>query len=211
MTLEQCLNSIRTELRAFQDACVSSQLYKDAIAEFQIPKGFVVTIDPWPYGGPDPGEDAPRYTQGLCFARDASSKNEDANHYGYPIPIIPVLDTYKKEIVRIDRLATGGKEDGMAYGTHDKNVIDHCAPSDYVPELLKEPMRTDLKPLNVVQPQGPSFSVSSDSLVEWQKWRFRVGFNGREGATIHDVTYDGRSVLYRLSMSEMVFLSREVI
>jgi primary-amine oxidase len=45
--------------------------------------------------------------------------------------------------------------------------------------------------------------VSDDNLVEWQKWRFRVGFNPREGTTIHDVLYDGRSVFYRLALSEM--------
>ena len=113
------------------------------------------------------------------------------------------MDTYKKEIVRIDRLATGGKEDGLAYGTHPRNVLDHCGAAEYVPELLSIPMREDVKPLHVLQPDGPSFSVSDDSLVEWQKWRFRVGFNPREGATLHDVHYDGRSVMYRLSFSEM--------
>ncbi|PQE15767.1 primary-amine oxidase protein [Rutstroemia sp. NJR-2017a BBW] len=181
------------EFRAFTEACFASPLYKKAIAEFDLPEGFVVTIDPWPYGGPDFDEVAPRYTQGLCFARDTKSGNEDANHYGYPLPIIPVLDTYTKEIVRIDRLATGGKEDGLTYGTHKKNIIDHCSPSDYVPELLQQPLRDDIKPLNVVQPQGPSFKVTGN-LIEWQKWRFRLGFSPREGATLHDV---------RLSLSEM--------
>ena len=160
--------------------------------------------DPWPYGGPNVDEKAPRYTQGLYFARDTRSGNVDSNHYAYPLPIIPVLDTHTKKIIRIDKLATGGKEDGLAYDTHAPGVIDHCQPAEYVPELISKPLRTDLKPLNVIQPEGPSFKVNNESLVEWQKWRFRVGFNPREGATLHDVRYDGRSVLYRLSMSEMV-------
>jgi primary-amine oxidase len=113
------------------------------------------------------------------------------------------MDTHKNEIVRIDKLATGGKEDGLKYETAPSNILDHCQAGEYVPELLEMPLRTDLKPLNVVQPDGPSFSVSNDSLIEWQKWRFRVGFNPREGATLHDVHYDGRSILYRLSLSEM--------
>lgn len=145
--------------------------------------------------------------QGLCFARDIRSGNEDSNHYGYPLPIIPVLDTSTGEIVRIDKLATGGKEDGLAYGTHKANILDHCKPGEYVPELLNVPLRADLKPLNIVQPEGPSFKVSNESLVEWQKWRFRVGFSPREGATLHDVRYDGRSILYRLSLSEMTVRS----
>jgi len=104
--------------------------------------------------------------------------------------------------VRIDRLATGGKEDGLAYGTHKKNILDHCSSAEYVPELLSQPLRTDVKPLNVIQPEGPSFQVDGN-LIQWQKWRFRLGFTPREGAVLHDVRYDGRSVLYRLSLSEM--------
>jgi primary-amine oxidase len=113
------------------------------------------------------------------------------------------MDAHACKLVRIDKLATGGTEDGLAYDTHSKNVIDHCAPSEYVPELLAIEARKDLKPLNVVQPEGPSFKVTDESLIEWQKWRFRLGFNPREGAVLHDVHYDGRSIMYRLSFSEM--------
>jgi primary-amine oxidase len=117
------------------------------------------------------------------------------------------MDYHKREIVRLDKLATGGKGDSLTASDADfrEDVIGHCTTAEYIPELLPKGTRKDLKELNVLQPNGPSFRVSQDeSLVEWQKWRFRVGFNPREGATIHDVWYDGRSVLYRLSMSEMV-------
>lgn len=117
------------------------------------------------------------------------------------------MDYHKREIVRIDKLATGGKGDSLTASdaAFREDVIGHCTTAEYVPELLPKGTRKGLKELNVLQPNGPSFKVSQDeSLVEWQKWRFRVGFNPREGATIHDVWYDGRSVLYRLSMSEMV-------
>ncbi|KUJ09846.1 copper amine oxidase [Mollisia scopiformis] len=190
------------EFQQFSESCIESPMFKAAVAEFNLPGGFVVTIDPWPYGGPDFDEQAPRYTQGLCFAKDTRSGNEDSNHYGYPLPIIPIMDTYSREIVRIDRLATGGKEDGLAYGTHIKDIIAHCSPSEYVPELLGQPLRADMKPLNVIQPEGPSFQIDGH-LIQWQKWRFRLGFTPREGAVLHDVRYDGRSVLYRLSLSEM--------
>ncbi|PGH04892.1 hypothetical protein AJ80_08441 [Polytolypa hystricis UAMH7299] len=191
------------EYRVVMDVCKSSPVFQEAISKFKLPKGFVVEIDPWPYGGPDPGEVIPRYLQGLCFAKDARNGNPDANHYGYPLPLIPVVDAHKQELIRIDKLATGGTADGLAHGTHSPNVLDHCRPSDYAPELLDIKLRDDVKPLNVLQPEGPSFKVSDDSLIEWQKWRFRVGFNPREGVTLHDVRYDGRSVFYRLSFSEM--------
>jgi primary-amine oxidase len=119
------------------------------------------------------------------------------------------MDFHKREIVRIDRLATGGKGDSMIQEKYREDIIGHCKLAEYVPELLAKGTRSDLKPLNVLQPEGPSFSVSDESLVQWQKWRFRVGFNPREGATIHDIRYDGRSVIYRLSISEMVSSSND--
>jgi primary-amine oxidase len=72
----------------------------------------------------------------------------------------------------------------------------------YAHDLLTEPLRADLKPYIVQQPEGPSFSVRGNEIA-WQKWRFRVGFNNREGLVIHNLTYDRRSVFYRLSVSEM--------
>ncbi|XP_031384795.1 uncharacterized protein LOC116198713 [Punica granatum] len=68
--------------------------------------------------------------------------------------------------------------------------------------------RIDVKPLHVIQPEGPSFRVDGH-FVEWQKWSFRVGFTPREGLVIYSVSYlDGsrgrRPVAHRLSFVEMV-------
>ncbi|KAI0395579.1 copper amine oxidase 1 [Xylariaceae sp. FL0594] len=194
------------EFSMFQEACVSSEMFKEAMEEFELPEHMTVTIDPWPYGGLDPHENHPRYMQGLVYARDSTSKNQDSNHYSYPIPIIPVMDVATKKLVRIDRLATGGTGDSlypMEKGDKPKKLFEHSKPAEYVPELLDIPQRTDLKPIDVTQPEGASFKVHSDNLVEWQKWRFRVGFTPREGAVLHDVCYENRPVLYRLSFSEM--------
>ncbi|KAA8651109.1 hypothetical protein EYZ11_005314 [Aspergillus tanneri] len=192
-----------SEFDILVERCFASPLFKQALAEFDLPEGFEVVIEPWPYGGLDYSDENRRYFQGLCFARDASKKNDDANFYSYPLPVIPVMDAHTQEIIRVDRPATGGKGEGLHDQTFKRDIIGHCKASDYVPELLPQGTRKDLKPLNVVQPEGPSFRVTNESLVEWQKWRFRVGFNPREGATIHDVWYDGRSVMYRLAISEM--------
>ncbi|KAF2012523.1 copper amine oxidase-like protein [Aaosphaeria arxii CBS 175.79] len=185
------------------EACQRSEEFQKAISEFKFPDGFELVIEPWPYGGLDLGSENRRYFQGLCFAQDTRNKNADSNFYAYPLPLIPVLDAHKKEIVRIDRLATGGKGDSLTGQTHSERVLDHCQSAEYVPELLPGGTRKDMKPINITQPEGTSFTVTDESLVEWQKWRFRVSFNPREGAVLHDVHYDGRSVLYRLSISEM--------
>ena len=56
-------------------------------------------------------------------------------------------------------------------------------------------MRTDLKPISITQPEGPSFTVEGNQL-EWQRWKFVVGFNAREGLTLHHLRYQaGRARL----------------
>ena len=60
--------------------------------------------------------------------------------------------------------------------------IDH----NYNRNLIEKPWRTDLKPLNIVQPEGPSFTVEGN-LIKWQKWHIRVSFNAREGLVLHNV------------------------
>lgn len=130
--------------------------------------------------------------------------NPDSNFYAYPIPLIPIMDAHKNEIIRIDEPATGGYDEPLTGRSHKITVIDHCNEAEYVPEMQPQGTRRDLKPLTVVQPQGPSFAISDANLVRWQKWSMRVTFNPREGAVLHDIRYDGRQVLYRLSISDMV-------
>jgi primary-amine oxidase len=192
----------------FVDVCQKSPLYQAKVAELQLPEGFEVVIEPWPYGGMDASEEMRRYFQGLLFAQDKRSGNPDSNFYAFPLPLIPIMDWAKKEIVKVIELATGGRGDSLTARTKNANVVDHCKGSEYAPELLPEGTRQDLKPLHVVQPDGPSFTVSDDNLIEWQNWRMRLSFNTREGAVLHDITYQGRNVLHRLSMSEMVRGSR---
>lgn len=190
------------EFDVLVEVCTASKLFQDILAEYKLPEGFEVVVEPWPYGGLLPEEENRRYFQGLCFARDTRPGNPDTNFYAFPLPFIPVMDAHKREIIRIDRIATGGKEDGPEDRTCDTNVINHCQAAEYIPELLPNGTRTDLKPIDITQPDGPSFTVDGN-LIEWQGWRFRVSFNPREGAVLHDVHFKGRSVLYRLSMSEM--------
>jgi primary-amine oxidase len=184
--------------------CDKSPLYQAKIAELELPEGFKVVIEPWPYGGMDPEEENCRYFQGLLFAQDTRSGNPDANFYAFPLPLIPIMDADRQEIVKVIELATGGKGDNLTARTTKRNVVDHCRASEYCPELLPEGPRKDLKPLHVVQPEGPSFTVTDDNLIEWQNWRMRLSFNSREGAVLHDITYGGRNVMHRLSVSEMV-------
>src|SRR3712207_629205 len=61
----------------------------------------------------------------------------------------------------------------------------------------------DLKPIEITQPEGPSFTVDDD-VVRWAGWEFRVGFDAREGLILNQLSIDGRSVIHRASIAEMV-------
>ena len=62
---------------------------------------------------------------------------------------------------------------------------------------------TSLKPIEITQPEGRSFTVT-DGRVRWGKWDLRIGFNEREGLTLHQIAFDERPVCYRASVAEMV-------
>jgi primary-amine oxidase len=68
------------------------------------------------------------------------------------------------------------------------------------------PLRDDLRPLEITQPQGPSFDVNGWE-VRWQRWRLRLGFTAREGLVLHTVGYEDqgrvRPVLWRASVAEL--------
>lgn len=188
------------EFKKLLECVKTSPLFQEKLKAFRLPPGFELVVEPWPYGAPDTTDGHTRLFQCLCFARNTAS-GKDSNFYSYPIPLIPVMDYWKNEVVRVDEPATGGGSDPLVGRPKNAAIVDHCKPAEYVPELVRT--RTDVKPLTVVQPQGPSFTVSDSSLIEWQKWRMRVSFNPREGAVLHDIRYDGREVLYRLSISDM--------
>ena len=64
-----------------------------------------------------------------------------------------------------------------------------------------------LKDLEIIQSQGPSFSVEGWK-VNWERWNLRVGFCQREGLVIHEVKFNDqdkeRKIAHRLSIAELV-------
>ncbi|MET8865137.1 primary-amine oxidase [Nonomuraea sp. NPDC004580] len=69
------------------------------------------------------------------------------------------------------------------------------------------PHRTTQKPIHITQPDGPSFTVDGP-LVTWEKWSLRLGYDMREGLTLHQIGFDDdgrtRPIVYRASVAEMV-------
>jgi primary-amine oxidase len=78
---------------------------------------------------------------------------------------------------------------------------------DYLDPQVRGPLRTDLRPIEITQPEGPGFTLDGN-LLTWQNWSMRIGFDAREGLTLHQVSLaDGereRPVIYRASIPEMV-------
>ena len=66
--------------------------------------------------------------------------------------------------------------------------------------------RPGTKPIEINQPQGPSFQLTGDE-VSWQNWHFRVRLDSRVGPVVNLARLDDgdkqRSVMYEGSMSEL--------
>jgi primary-amine oxidase len=125
----------------------------------------------------------------------------DLNYYAYPLDLCAEVNEDLK-VTKVYRLPLSPDERiNTEQRPFDHDRIHPAAASEYHPDLRPSP-RTTTKPYQVVQPEGPSFSIEGQK-VSWEKWSFRVGFNYREGLTLHDIHYDGRSLFYRLSLAEM--------
>ncbi|MEV5965559.1 primary-amine oxidase [Kribbella sp. NPDC051952] len=122
----------------------------------------------------------------------------DGNPYAHPVSGLKVVvDMNTLELLELE------------------NDHDHGQPAvdaEYAPGPWKGTVRTDLKPLQVHQPEGVSFTVEGTEL-KWQNWTMRLSFNHREGPVIYQVTYDDhgttRDIAYRMSFAEMVVPYRD--
>ncbi|KAL8805601.1 MAG: hypothetical protein Q9182_001866 [Xanthomendoza sp. 2 TL-2023] len=189
------------EILLVEKVALEDEGVKAEIAKLKLPKGTAVISDPWIYGS-DGVNDEQRMYQCFLYMRDPNNpSNLDSNHYAFPLTISPVVDTVQAKVIRIDYLPTGSDHD-----VKEPEPFEIPPANEYSPE--HQQLRTDLKPLNVVQPEGASFRVAevgeTGRVLEWQKWFFRVGFNQREGMVLYDVRYDNRNIFYRMSLSDMV-------
>ena len=170
-----------------------------------------VEAEPWTYGC-DTRDPMPRIAPLLMYLRDPKSDNPSSNMYGRPLPFVVSFDVVNRSFYGLEWCASGSDADdadGFNYNTFNSEhgIAQNFGGGsevelEYEPELMSHPLRTDLKPYNVVQPEGPSFTVNG-SQVAWQKWSFRLGFTPREGVVLYDIRYDGRQTFYRLAFNEM--------
>jgi primary-amine oxidase len=169
----------------------------EALAKRGVTDMETVLLDVWAYGASlVPSEYGGRRV-GWCdvWIREQHGSNPYAN----PIAgLHPIVDLNAMELLDLDE--TGVVERAPTMG-------------DYVPRLVPDlTLRDDLRPLEVRQPEGVSFTLDGNEL-RWQRWSLRIGFNPREGMVLHTVGYeDGgrvRPVAHRLSFAEMVVPYRD--
>jgi primary-amine oxidase len=151
----------------------------------------LVMVEPWSagnYGTEVAADKGKRLLRALCFVRSEAKDNG----YAQPLDgVVAVVDLNRMQVIRVED-----------YGVVPLPPEKGNWAREYIPKF-----REALKPLEIVQRQGPSFTVEGYQ-VRWQNWRFRIGFTPREGLVLHAITYnDGgveRSVLQRASVCEMV-------
>lgn len=145
----------------------------------------LVCVDPWSSGEFGiPGEEGLHLAHTFAWMRT----RPDDNFYAHPIEgLNAVLDLKSGKVIRVD---------------DRPGVPIPMAEVNYEAQFIPAP-RNPYKPLDIVQPEGPSFTLEGYHL-QWDRWSLRIGFNAREALTLHDIRYDDRPIIHRASIVEMV-------
>lgn len=186
------------EFNACEDIVRADPRWQEAMRRRGVEDFSLTMVDPWAasWTGSQDAPTARRIARPLTWVRSAPGE------HGYARPVeglVVVVDLDERRVVEVE----------------DHGVVPFPPrPGNYEPEFQFEPdnvpafpaYRDDVRPIEITQPEGPSFSVEGHE-VRWQKWRLRIGFTPREGLVLHQVGYDDRGtlrpVLYRASLSEM--------
>ncbi|KAI0163918.1 peroxisomal copper amine oxidase [Xylariaceae sp. FL1272] len=151
-----------------------------------------VYCDPWTIGYDDRHGSKVRLQQALMYYRP----NLDDCQYQYPLDFCPIYDAEKEEIIAIDIPKV-------------RRPVSKAAAINYTPPYVEANggYRKALKPINISQPEGVEFNMAGRE-IEWQNWKFHIGFNYREGIVLNNITFNDkgnvRPIFYRLSLAEMV-------
>jgi primary-amine oxidase len=175
------------EFFACEEVARADPRFQEALSKRGVTDMSLVMVDPWSAGWYEDPQGR-RLLRALCWVR----ASPDDNGYMHPVENVAVLvDMHELRVVEVEDFGV------VPIPWADGNYIEKYA----------GPLRTDLKPLDIVQPEGPSFQVDGYE-VAWQNWRFRIGFTPREGLVLHTVAWEDkgrlRPVMYRAALSEMV-------
>lgn len=162
--------------------------FQAALAKRGITDFARVRIDPWSAGNYGRTEEQSRRILRTTVHYQMNVDDPEENTYAHPIAgLHAVLDLNTMEVIRVDDFGVVPIPQGAG---------------NYLPKDIPQ-MRSGLKPVEITQPEGPSFTVNGYH-VRWQKWDFRIGFSPREGLILHNLHYDDRPLFRSVRLSEMV-------
>ncbi|EEP79752.1 predicted protein [Uncinocarpus reesii 1704] len=196
------ISSSQEDMLPIQNQILDDPLVRREIVRLKLPRNSKVISEIWPYGKDNDRPEPKRYQVWfyLNSIDPEAQRHPSSNFFAHPLDFSAVVDHVTKKAIRIDRLPLGRELDSIS---GDNDSWQPNPDAEYATDLQPS-IRRDVKPIRIQQPEGVSFRVeSNDQVVHWQKWRFHLDFNWREGAVLRDVSYDGRPVFYRLSLAEM--------
>ena len=148
-----------------------------------------VQVDTWPASnfGLDVDKTGRRLARGVPYLLDGPGSNP----YAKPVEnLLAIWDMDTSEMVEL--------QDGDIVPVPEATCRYDAA---------SFPAARTLAPLEILQPDGPGFTVD-DGWLRWGPWQLRISMHPIEGLVLHEVSYvEGervRPVLYRASMAEMV-------
>jgi len=171
-----------------EDLCKADPQFQAALARRGVTDLDLVMVEGWPAGTYWGEHNTRRLAHGLVWVRSEPGDN------GFARPAENLSALVDLNAGRVVRVMDGGV------------VPFPPEAGNYSTNYIKD-FRPDLKPIEITQPEGPSFTADGHH-VRWQKWDIRFGWTAREGLVLHTVGYedDGRlrPILYRASLSEMI-------
>ena len=154
------------EFLATEEAVRKDPRWQEAMRRRGITDFDMVMVDPWSvgYNGPEDAAEKGRFLRPLTWVRRG---DPDDNGYARPVEgLIVRFDLDRMEVVDIEDHGVVPLPPGS--GNYTAEGIRDAANVPYIPDGPRQ----DLKPVEITQPDGTSFTVDGHE-VHWQKWRFR--------------------------------------
>jgi primary-amine oxidase len=174
------------EIFTAQELTKTNKDYQDALSKRGITDMNLVQIDPWPAGGivHESIKKGHRALKTISFLKESESDN------GYAKPINGVISHVDLTLKKVTHVEDHGVVPlPKAHARYD---------ADSQSELREHPKKID-----ITQPDGPGFEMEGNQ-ISWEGWQVRVSATPDEGPVLHQLSLNGRSILHRAALSDMV-------
>ncbi|WP_216586246.1 primary-amine oxidase [Streptomyces brasiliscabiei] len=144
------------------------------------------------YADEYPDEAGRRILRGLAFVQE-----HDRDHaWAHPVDgLVAYVDMISRTVHRIVDLGPV--------------PLPVASSGNFDDPAVTGPARTTQRPIEITQPEGPSFALDGN-LLTWENWSVRIGFDAREGLVLHQLAFHDRDkgrerpIVHRASIAEMV-------